>query len=114
MLPMAEASTGWLETSPVPHGTAQSTMLGLEKQLLWRHGTCERTESNKGTRLKDSLINTWAGEPGMEWVYHIPYRAPAARNGQQCNELFKNTLKAMGGWDPQAVGAAFSKGYMVS
>ncbi|RMC20349.1 hypothetical protein DUI87_01198 [Hirundo rustica rustica] len=39
VLTMVEATTGWLETYPVPHATARNTILGLEKQILWRHGT---------------------------------------------------------------------------
>ncbi|RMC20226.1 hypothetical protein DUI87_01072 [Hirundo rustica rustica] len=79
VLTMVEATTGWLETYPVPHATARNTILGLEKQVLWRHGTPERIESDNGTHFKNSLINTWAREHGIEWVYHIPYHAPAAR-----------------------------------
>ena len=45
VLTMVEATTGWLETYPVPHATARNTILGLEKQILWRHGTPERIES---------------------------------------------------------------------
>ncbi|RMC02970.1 hypothetical protein DUI87_20163 [Hirundo rustica rustica] len=52
-----EATTGWLETYPVPHATARNTILGLEKQVLWRHGTPERIESDNGTHFKNSLIN---------------------------------------------------------
>ncbi|RMC18179.1 hypothetical protein DUI87_05060 [Hirundo rustica rustica] len=72
VLTMVEATTGWLETYPAPHATARNTILGLEKQILWRHGTLERTESDNGTHFKNSLINTWAREHGIEWVYHIP------------------------------------------
>ncbi|KAK4816233.1 hypothetical protein QYF61_013641 [Mycteria americana] len=35
VLTMVEATTGWLETYPVPHATAWNTILGLEKQVLW-------------------------------------------------------------------------------
>ncbi len=35
VLPMVEATTGWLETYAVPHATTQITILGLEKQVLW-------------------------------------------------------------------------------
>ncbi|KAK4813992.1 hypothetical protein QYF61_004317, partial [Mycteria americana] len=35
VLTMVEATTGWLETYPLPHVTAQNTILGLEKQALW-------------------------------------------------------------------------------
>ena len=35
VLTMIEATTGWLETYPVPHATAWNTILGLEKQVLW-------------------------------------------------------------------------------
>ncbi|RMC19687.1 hypothetical protein DUI87_03250 [Hirundo rustica rustica] len=97
VLTMVEATTGWLETYPVPHATAQNTILGLEKQILWRHGTPERIESDNGTHFKNSLINTWAREHGIEWVYHIPYHAPAAGKVEQCNGLLKTTLKALGG-----------------
>ncbi|RMB97664.1 hypothetical protein DUI87_25815 [Hirundo rustica rustica] len=56
VLTMVEATTGWLETYPVPHATARNTILGLEKQILWRHGTPERIESDNGTHFKNSLI----------------------------------------------------------
>ncbi|RMB89963.1 hypothetical protein DUI87_33662 [Hirundo rustica rustica] len=96
VLTMVEATPGWLETYPVPHATARNTILGLEKQVLWRHGTPERIESDNGTHFKNSLINTWAREHGIEWVYHIPYHAPAARKVERCNGLLKTTLKALG------------------
>ncbi|RMC05648.1 hypothetical protein DUI87_17733 [Hirundo rustica rustica] len=97
VLTMVEATIGWLETYPVPHATAWNTILGLEKQILWRHGTPEKIESDNGTHFKNSLINTWAREHGIEWVHHIPYHAPAAGKVERCNGLFNATLKAMGG-----------------
>ncbi|GAB0209434.1 ubiquitin-associated protein 2 [Grus japonensis] len=75
---MVEATTGWLETYPVPHATARNTILGLEKQVLWQHGTPERIESDNGTHFRNNLIDTWAKEHGIEWVYHIPCHAPAS------------------------------------
>ncbi|RMC07789.1 hypothetical protein DUI87_15258 [Hirundo rustica rustica] len=71
VLTMVEATTGRLETYPVPRATARNTILGLEKQILWRHGTPERIESDNGTHFKNSLINTWAREHGIEWIDHI-------------------------------------------
>ncbi|RMB97070.1 hypothetical protein DUI87_26353 [Hirundo rustica rustica] len=97
VLTMVEATTGWLETYPEPHATAQNTILGLEKQVLWRHGTHERIVLDNGTRFKNDLINTWAREHGIEWIYHIPYHAPAAGKVERCNGLLKTTLKALGG-----------------
>ncbi|RMC16829.1 hypothetical protein DUI87_06082 [Hirundo rustica rustica] len=97
VLTMVEATTGWLETYPVPHATARNTILGLEKQILWRHGTPERIESDNGTHFKNSLINTWAREHGIEWVYHIPYHAPTADKVERHNALLKTQLKALGG-----------------
>ncbi|GAB0193865.1 hypothetical protein GRJ2_001851800 [Grus japonensis] len=78
VLTMVEATTGWLETYPVPHATARNTILGLKKQVLQRHGTPERIESDNGTHFRNNLIDTWAKEHGIEWVYHIPYHAPAS------------------------------------
>ncbi|GAB0206876.1 hypothetical protein GRJ2_003153200 [Grus japonensis] len=104
VLTMVEATTGWLETYPVPHATARNTILGLEKQVLWRHGTPERIESDNGTHFRNNLIDTWAKEHGIEWVYHIPYHAPASGKIKRYNGLLKATLRAMGGgtlkhWD---------------
>ncbi|GAB0189110.1 mitochondrial enolase superfamily member 1 [Grus japonensis] len=48
------------------------------KQVLWRHGTPGRIESDNGTHFRNNLIDTWAKEHGIEWVYHIPYHAPAS------------------------------------
>ncbi|RMC16855.1 hypothetical protein DUI87_06108 [Hirundo rustica rustica] len=97
VLTMVEATTRWLETYPVPHATARNTILGLEKQVLWRHGTPKRIESDNGTHFKNSLINNWAREHGIEWVYHIPYHAPASGKIERYNGLLKTTLKALGG-----------------
>jgi len=110
---MVEATTGWLETYPVPHATAQNTILGLEKQVLWQHGTPERIESDNGTHFRNSLIDTWAKEHSIEWVYHIPYHAPASGKFERYNGLLKTTLRAMGGWDFQKLGYPFSKGHLV-
>ncbi|KAK4831783.1 hypothetical protein QYF61_019096, partial [Mycteria americana] len=96
VLTMVEATTGWLETYPVPHATAQNAILGLEKQVLWLHGTPERIESDNGTHFQNNLIDTWAKEHGMEWVYHIPYHAPASGKIERYNGLLKTTLRAMG------------------
>ncbi|GAB0176080.1 hypothetical protein GRJ2_000073200 [Grus japonensis] len=96
VLTMVEATTGWLETYPVPHATARNTILGLEKQVLWRHGTPERIESDNGTHFRNNLIDTWAKEHGIEWVYHIPYHAPASGKIERYNGLLKTTLRAMG------------------
>lgn len=92
-----EATPGWLETYPVPHATAHNTILGLEKQVLWRHSTLERIKSDKGTHFKKNLTYTWAREHGFEWLYHIPYHAPAAGKIEWCNRQLKTTLKALGG-----------------
>ncbi|RMC22069.1 hypothetical protein DUI87_02940 [Hirundo rustica rustica] len=54
VLTMVEATTGWLETYPVPHATARNTILGLEKQILWRHGTL------RGLSLTTGLISRTA------------------------------------------------------
>ncbi|RMC20995.1 hypothetical protein DUI87_01850 [Hirundo rustica rustica] len=97
VLTMVEATTGWLETYPVPHATARNTILGLENQVLWRHSTPERIESDNRTHFKNSLINNWAREHGIEWVYHIPYHAPAAGKVERHNALLKTQLKALGG-----------------
>ncbi|GAB0209660.1 hypothetical protein GRJ2_003431700 [Grus japonensis] len=89
VLTMVEATTGWLETYPVPHATAWNSILGLEKQVLWRHGTPERIESDNGTHFRNNLIDSWAKEHGIEWVYHIPYHAPASGKIERYNGLLK-------------------------
>ena len=97
VLTMVEATTGRLETYTVPHATAWNTILVLEKQILWRHGTPERIESYNGTHFKNSLVITWAKNHGIEWIYHIPYHAPASGKIERFNGLLKTMLKAMGG-----------------
>ena len=60
------------ETYAVP---AQNSILGLEKQVLWRHGAPEIIESANQTHFKNCLVNIWAKDHGIEWIYHIPYHA---------------------------------------
>ncbi|KAJ7401632.1 hypothetical protein BTVI_93882 [Pitangus sulphuratus] len=104
VLTMVEATTGWLETHPFPHVTARNTILGLERQVLWRHGTPERIESDDGTHFENWAVTTWAKEHGIEWVCHTPSHAAASGRVKRCNGLLKTTLKALGGgtlkkWD---------------
>ena len=96
-LTMVEATTGSLETYAVPHATTRNTILGLEKQVLWRHGIPERVESDNGTHFKNSLVNAWVKDNSIEWIYHIPYHAPASSKIERYNGLLKTMLKAMGG-----------------
>ena len=97
VLTMMEPTTRWLETYPVPHANARNTILGCEKQILWQHVTPERIKSDNGTQFKSSLLNNWAKEHGIEWVYHISYHAPASGKIERYNGLLKTTLKEMGG-----------------
>ncbi|TRZ05527.1 hypothetical protein HGM15179_020368 [Zosterops borbonicus] len=113
VLTMVEATTGWLETHPVSHATARNTILDLEKQVLWSHSTPERIESDNGTHFKNNLIKTWARKHGIEWVYHIPYHAPATGKVERYNGLLKTILKALDGGVLKKLGAAFSKGHLV-
>ncbi|KAK4815806.1 hypothetical protein QYF61_007246 [Mycteria americana] len=114
VLTVVEPTTRWLETYPVPCATAWNTILGLEKQVLWRHGPPERTESDNETHFQNNLIDTWAKEHGIEWVYHIPYHAPASGKIEQYNGLLKTTLSTMGGgtfkhWDTHLAKARWNR-----
>ncbi|KAK4822913.1 hypothetical protein QYF61_023276, partial [Mycteria americana] len=67
-LTMVEATTGWLETYPVNHATAQNNILGLEKQIVWQRGIPERIESDSGTHFQNNLINSWAKKHSTEFA----------------------------------------------
>ncbi|RMC13002.1 hypothetical protein DUI87_10531 [Hirundo rustica rustica] len=87
---MVEATTEWLKTYPVPHATARNTILSLEKQILWKHSTPEKIESNNGTHFKNSLINTWAREHSIDrrpqrWL--LWEAAGSFRHAQQSQSL---------------------------
>ncbi|KAJ7427642.1 hypothetical protein WISP_05259 [Willisornis vidua] len=113
VLTIMEVTSGWLETYSVPHAMAWNTILGLEKQALRRHGTPDHIELDNGTHFKNNLVATWARKHGIEWVYHIPYHAPAAVKVETCNGLLKTTLKALGkgifkNWDEHLAKATSS------
>lgn len=95
MLLMVGATTGWLKTYPVTHGTGQNTVLGIENQILWQHGTPEKNESGSGTHLKNNLTDKWAKECSIRWIYHIPYHAPAS--GKKINEAKNHSESIEGG-----------------
>ncbi|KAK4831284.1 hypothetical protein QYF61_016754 [Mycteria americana] len=79
VLIMVEATTGWLETYPVTHATAQNPILGLEKQVLWN-----LDELEKGA--KKTLINFNKGKcslaPGKE-LSHASVKAGGQQAGKQ-------------------------------
>jgi len=93
VLTIAEANTRWLDTYPVPYAIVQNTISGLEKQVLWQHGTPESIESDKRTHFENNLLITWAKKYVTEWVYHIPYHAQSSGRVGQYNGLLKTTLK---------------------
>lgn len=70
VLTMVETTIGWLETYPVPHATAQNTILGLGKQVLWRH---QENRVGQWDSFHNSLKNIWAREHGIEWIYPLSY-----------------------------------------
>lgn len=65
-------------------------------QVLQLHGTPERRESDNRTHFQNSVINTWAKEYGMEWVYHTSYLASAAGKIEHSGGVLKTALKAVG------------------
>lgn len=92
----------------MPHATTWNTVLGLGKQVLWQHGTPERTEPDKGTHFQNNLIDTWIEDHGIEWLYHIPIC-----ENQKYSRLLKPTLRAMGGgtfkqWDAHLAKATWA------
>ncbi|KAK4808936.1 hypothetical protein QYF61_008216 [Mycteria americana] len=95
VLTMVEATTGWLETYPVPHATTWNTILGLEKQVLWRHGNPERIESDNGTHFRNNLIDTWAKEHGQRGeVYLVAFhRLPCCLGWTAGRNEFRQELR---------------------
>ena len=89
---MVEATIGWLETYPVNHATARNTILGLERQILWQHGTPEKIESDNGTHFRNNLINSWAKKHSIEWVYRIPYYPQVSGKIERYSGLLKTML----------------------
>ncbi|KAK4810878.1 hypothetical protein QYF61_013286 [Mycteria americana] len=73
VLTMVEATTGWLETYPVPHATARKTILGLEKEVLWQHGTPERIESDNSLLCWSALSQTTHSKLLLPWAKANPF-----------------------------------------
>lgn len=96
---MVEMTTGWLETYPVTHVTAKSTVVGLKKQILWRHGTPERIESDNGCHFKNEMIKLGTAERGIDWISRIPYYPQALGKVEWHNGLLKTMLQARGKGD---------------
>lgn len=96
VLTMVEVTTGCLKTYPVPCATTRNTILGFIKQVLWWHSTLERLQSDNCTDFENNFIDTWDKEHDTEWIYHIPYHAPASWKTEWYNALLKTTLRAMG------------------
>ncbi|KAK4817660.1 hypothetical protein QYF61_023250, partial [Mycteria americana] len=84
------------EAWQIDYITLPQTLQGKRHQVLWRHGTPERTESDNETHFQKNPIDTWAKEHGIEWVYHIPYHTPASGKIKRYNGLLKTMLRAMG------------------
>lgn len=55
----------------------------------------ERTESDNRTHFRNTLIDIWAKEHDIEWIYHILYHAPTSGKIKQYNGLVKTTLRVM-------------------
>ncbi|XP_065502044.1 olfactory receptor 14J1-like [Caloenas nicobarica] len=104
------ATTGWLETYAVPHGTARNTVLGLEKQVLWRHSSAERTEPDSRTHFWNLLIDALAKEHGIEWV-----PVPIHKTNFQASSLPDNrSLQGAVSWssgDKLSEGGAVGNGF---
>lgn len=65
MLTVLEGTTGCLETYPMPHSTAQNTIWALKNKSCGNMALQKELSQN-------SLVDIWAREYEIEWVYHIP------------------------------------------
>lgn len=101
-------TTAWLEVYPAPHTTARNTMLGLEKQVLWRDGFPKIIDSDNGTHFKNSLIGTWARE---HWIKYntgcILFPIMNQPLGKLKRLLKYNGLESNEWWDLQTLGSTF-------
>lgn len=66
-----------------------NTIPGLERHILWWHGTQGRTNSDKGTDFWNDLINSWAM---WYWVHSLHPLSPQP-SGQM--ERYKGLLKTV-------------------
>ncbi|KAK4810476.1 hypothetical protein QYF61_004256 [Mycteria americana] len=101
VLTMVETTTGWLETYPVPHATARNTILGLEKQVLWRHGTPERIESDNGThfhRITESQKHIGWKRPLRSSSPTINLTLPKPPLHHVSKHLIQTSFKYLQGW----------------
>ncbi|RMB91425.1 hypothetical protein DUI87_32216 [Hirundo rustica rustica] len=90
VLTMVEATTGWLETYPVPHATARNTILGLEKQ----ENSLPPTEPVGPFQVDYCLI--WVGLSCSETsLTFTPCTLAATPDNSlsQCSSLTPSTLK---------------------
>jgi len=65
------------------------------------------------THFRNSLIDTWTKEHGIEWVYHIPLPCTSLGKDGTVQWAAKNHFEGNGGWDFQKLGYPFSKGHLV-
>ncbi|KAK4829025.1 LOW QUALITY PROTEIN: hypothetical protein QYF61_001800 [Mycteria americana] len=72
VLTMVEATTGWLETYPVPHATARTLSWALKSKSCG--DTAPQIESDNRTHFQNNLIGTWAKQHGIEWVFAGSHR----------------------------------------
>jgi len=68
----------------------------------------DETESDNGSHFTDRVVQDWAKEEGIRWVFHTPYYPQANGIGERTNGLVKRLAKTYeSGWHLQLSNAIY-------
>ena len=65
-------TASWLEAYAVAYATAKSTVVRLEKEILWR-STPKIVESGSRSHFKTKMMKLWTDEHGIDQIWYIFY-----------------------------------------
>ena len=100
-LACVNTASGLLQAYPVPKANQAYTIKALTK-LMSAYRTPQVVESDQGTHFTGAMIQRWAEENNLEWLFHLPYDPTGAGLIERYSGILKAALRtdsqSLQGW----------------
>ncbi|CAH2276760.1 DDE-type integrase transposase recombinase [Pelobates cultripes] len=86
--------TGLLQVLPC-RSANQAATLKILQIIVMAYGMPSEIQTDNGTHFTGQLVQQWAQDSGIKWIFHIPYHPQAAELIERCNGLLKEQIRKL-------------------
>ncbi|NWV96539.1 TF26 protein, partial [Machaerirhynchus nigripectus] len=92
LLVIVDHLTHWVEAVPTVSATAHTVSKVILEQIIPRHGTMNRIDSDRGTHFTSQVLQQLIQQLGVNWKLHTPWHPQSSGRVERMNQTIKTTL----------------------